>query len=193
MELKQFKRLIDIYDSKIANINDMLRIDFQYNKIHSFILYQNIPNFKYTFSICWLVKNTYFFQNFHVKTLKNGTYHVNPFLDPFIYKNLKNYFIEPNPMINYFTYIFNNLDKNIHLREPKNQINQYTIDMPEDYIFFHYFTRKNMTPKMKKKLTDIYKDSNLINQIENKKQTTAFTNDIFKARNIYIEYSLRFK
>ncbi|BBA53216.1 hypothetical protein FV113G1_P10170 (plasmid) [Fusobacterium varium] len=193
MILNQFERLIEIYDSEVANINSMLRIDFVYNNVNSFILYQNTPELKYSFSICWSVNNTYFLQYFYVKQNKKGEYYLKPFLDPHIHKNLKDKFKGETPMINYFEYIFDNLDNNLHIREPKDQIRQYAANMPRNCIFFHYFTRKNMSVDMVKKLKKIYNDDFLIAQIQKQNQTAVFSNDIFDARDIYIEYSSRFR
>ncbi|MGL5413193.1 MAG: hypothetical protein ACRC1R_00875 [Cetobacterium sp.] len=193
MILEQFKRLIDIYDSEIANINSILRINFTYNTVNSFILYQNTPELKYSFCICWFINNTYFIQQFYVKKTKKGEYYLKPFLDSIIHKNLKDKFKGKTPMIDYFKYIFDNLDNNLHIREPKEQINQYTVNMPKNCIFFHHFARKNMSTDMEKKLKKLYDDDFLISQIQKQNQTAVFSNNIFDARDIYIEYSLRFK
>lgn len=50
-----------------------------------------------------------------------------------------------------------------------------------------------MSPKMIKRLKKLYDDDSLITQIQKQNQTAVFSNDIFDARDIYIEYSSRFR
>ena len=44
----QFKKLISLYNEEIANVNNVLRINFIYNNCHGFISYQNSLNLKNT-------------------------------------------------------------------------------------------------------------------------------------------------
>lgn len=203
MEVNNFSRLMEIYNAENFNVNSMLRINFVYNGVSSFLLYQNSDELKNTFSMCWLVDRTYYFQNFYIHK-KFNKFYFNPLLEPTVFNGVKIMFkknketcndIEiigdvvkkESPVIDYFNYVFNNLDKGIYISQPKKEITQYCDNMPKGCIFFSHFRRQKMSVDMKKKLYSYYKDLKLIDFIISRGQTAVFDNDILNAKDIYLE------
>lgn len=191
---ESFKCLKSLYKEGNININNMLRIDFIYNNIKSFLLFKDMPPFANIFVVVWKVNNTYYLQSYYVNE-KNSNYFFNPYIDNQIFFDIKSIFkINSNYSIkSYFEYIFENLDQGTRSQENIKRLKNYNknLDQIPEYIYFSHFRRGNMSTEMKEKI-EKYFNKDIAHYIKSNKNTAVFTNDIEKSNDIKTELLEKF-
>ena len=186
----QFKKFISLYNEEIANVNNVLRINFIYNNCHGFISYQNSLNLKNTLTIVWqLDDNNFCMQSYCVKLI-GAEYHFNPYLDNnifrLVYPKLRKI---PNPLIDFFEVILNRIPDEAVETMPIRNLNQYHNNNNNvDYIYFYCLKRVNMANEMFDKVSKYFNEQ-IASFIKNNGYTCVFTNDIMKAKDFKYKVS----
>lgn len=175
-------------------VNNSLKYSFYYYESYTSIYYTRENSLERYIILSIRVNDIYYLTTIYF-TEFNHAYKITPYISKEIYPLIKPYIFEKD---NYSTIpYFERICEVILNNEPctsdfKNDFSNqklYKYRSKEEYPFFKNFTRKNMSPKMEKK---IYKQfdrplaTQIINLCQNTGRTCAFTPDINNAHDIVL-------
>ena len=188
-----FIALDAIYNQKCLNIEQILRLEYNYNGLVISLLYTQKNDTKYEIVLIIRTKNEDYPLSFHINH-GNGTYELNPFFN-YNYTAINRQYRKLNnnnnlSPVQLFAYLNSNITKSQVHTENANYITRVFNNAPNhECPYYMTYRRSKMSQKMKAKIREKYTNHKEIIDFFDKQNncTLVFTSDPQKAKKLVLK------
>lgn len=188
-----FIQLNCIFDKSVFSVNQMLRLDFVYNRINISLLYSKQNHTDKELVLIIRMEDKDYPIAFHINS-DNGKYYLNPFFKS-NYTDINRIYRFLNSSRNFipsqlFEYINEHIcDFDIMTTTHTEVINTFRNSLNHECPYYYTYRRMKMSDKMKEKIREKYSNADEIINFFDKENhcTLVFTSDISKARELVLK------
>lgn len=186
-----FVNLRNLYDTQNYNVNQVLRLDYDYNGLSVSLIYTQANHAEHEFVLVLHIDNTHYPLSFHVN-VQNEHFIVNPFFN-YNYKDINRHYYQENGVSLFpgqmIDYIFNNIHETNAITENARYVANAYHNVPNhECPYYRTYKRVKMSPKMKQKIRDKYDNAEeIITFFDDNNCTLVFTADISLAHELVLE------
>ena len=190
-----FRKIKEIYQAGHFNINNILKFSFICKGHKCSLFYCGDEALKDTFMFSFDVNKENYLISYLIEFDEiRYIYTFNTFIDNKIFPKISTIFDKKSDgrsdVKGFFQNVIDNIEKHVVSYERKDRMEGYSKNNPIDTAHFHYIGRRGMKDNQYEKIS-LYAGSEIADKIKKNGFNAWFTNDIFKARNLYAEIELK--